>query len=652
MILIEISLFLWRTKNEFMKLLQVSALALSISLFSCGSGEKTEETEKNTTSESAAQSECDKVWEESEIDYHTLSNYQEVYVSHIHLDVEVSFDEKRIFGTVSHTIENPCKKDVIVFDSRALDIQNITLNDGEQAKYEVGELDELLGNAITVHINENTTKVNIEYSTTEKTQALDWLVPEQTAGKKDPYMYTQGEAVLTRTWIPCQDTPGRRITYSAKVKVPNGLLAVMSASNPVQKNNEGVYEFEMNQSIPTYLMAIAVGDLEFVEIDHRTGVYTEPSMIAACEYEFADMGKMVDAAEGLYGDYQWERYDVIVLPPSFPFGGMENPRLTFATPTILAGDRSLTSLIAHELAHSWSGNLVTNSNWNDFWLNEGFTVYFERRIMEELYGKDYVDMLALLGYQDLEASMGYLEPEMQMLKLKMKGINPDDAMTDVAYEKGYFFLRLLEETSGRENWDAFLKNYFTSHKFETMTTEKFLTYLEEELLKPNSLEVNVDEWVYNSGIPENCPNIESQRFMDVEAQLAEFYNTNDASVVKSENWSTHEWLHFIRHFNDETTVEQMAILDEAFQLTQSGNSEIAAIWFEKSINFGYDKIDTELTAFLMKVGRRKFLQPLYSALAETEEGKQKGREIYSQARGNYHFVSTSTIDKILDYTDS
>jgi len=633
-----------------MKLLQLTSIIFILLLASCETPEKEEVTDESKVT--VEQNECDRVWSEEEIDYHTLSNYMDVYVSHIHLDVEISFENKMLFGSAKHTIENPCNKDVIVFDSRELDVTSITLNDGETATYELGELDELLGQSITVHINENTESVTINYSTTEGTRALDWLVPAQTAGKEHPFMYTQGEAVLTRTWVPCQDTPGRRITYSAKVKVPNTLMAVMSASNPTVKNETGVYEFEMNQSIPTYLMAIAVGDLEFIEIDGRTGVYTEPSMIEACRYEFGDMGKMVDAAEGLYGKYQWERYDVIVLPPSFPFGGMENPRLTFATPTIIAGDRSLTTLVAHELAHSWSGNLVTNSNWNDFWLNEGFTMYFERRIMEELYGKDYVDMLALLGYQDLTASISSLEPAMQMLKLKMKGINPDDAMTDIAYEKGYSFLRLLEETVGRDKFDVFLKDYFTSHKFQTMTTEVFIAYLNENLLEPNGTEINLNEWVYESGLPENCPVVVSERFNSVESQLAAFYETNDASSITPEEWSTHEWLHFIRHFKAETTVDQMATLDDAFHLTQSGNSEIAAIWFQKSIDAGYDKIDVELEAFLMRVGRRKFLQPLYNALAATPEGRQKGLGIYVKARNNYHFVSTSTIDRILGYTPS
>ena len=632
-----------------MKISQGLVIMCVLFAVACGQSTDTENNNNHTDSEPIAKKECGDELEEFEIDYHTLSNYQEVYTTHTHLDIEVNFDNKIISGTVSHDITNVCGVDKIIFDSRDLDIQSITLNDGEETTFEFGEYDELLGTPITVAINENTTKVNIAYATTEDTRALDWLSPELTAGKQFPYMYTQGEAVLTRTWIPIQDTPARRITYSAKVKVPPHLLPVMSASNAVEKNETGVYEFKMEQSIPSYLMAIAVGDLDFVAIDERTGIYSEPSMIEACAFEFAKMGEMVDIAETLYGDYQWDRYDVIVLPPSFPFGGMENPRLTFATPTLIAGDRSLTSVIAHELAHSWSGNLVTNSTWNDFWLNEGFTVYFERRIMEELYSRDHVEMLALLGRQDLAASMESLKPEMQMLKLKMKGINPDDAMTDVAYEKGYFFLRLLEETAGREIWDAFLKSYFNEHKFQTMTTEGFISYLKGELIEPNGLELNIDEWVYSSGVPENCPKVTSVLFENVEAKLEAFYAGGEAKDFGAGDWTTQEWLHCIRHLREGTTVDQMAKLDAEFKLTESGNAEIAAIWFEKSIEFGYDEIDEALEAFLMKVGRRKFLQPIYQTLANVEGGKEKALEIYKKARGNYHYVSVETIDGILGY---
>ncbi len=622
----------------------ISIIIVSLILFSaCENTNKSEEYQPKTEEKDSLVDDIDNT-----IDQHTLSNYLEVRTKHLHLDIEVDFENKRIFGTVTHTIENITSAEQVVFDTKGLNILNVKLNGEENTEFTMGDYDELLGTPLFVGINENTETVTIKYETTEKTEALDWLVASQTAGKKQPFMYTQGQSIFTRSWIPLQGTPAIRITYSAKVKVPNQLLAVMSATNPVEKNETGIYEFDMPQPIPCYLIALAVGDLEFAAIDHRTGVYTEPSMLKDCAYELADMGEMVNEAEKLYGKYLWDRYDVIVLPPSFPFGGMENPRLTFATPTIIAGDRSLVALIAHELAHSWSGNLVTNSTWNDFWLNEGFTVYFERRIMEAMFGKDYTDMLALLGYQDLVRTMSEEETDMQKLKLQLNMKHPDDGMTDVAYEKGYFFLRLLEQTAGRDNFDAFLKGYFEYYKFKTITTEEFKVYLEKNLINTHNLQVNIDEWMYSSGLPENCPKVVSKLFNAVEANLEQFYLTNDVkSSIFSKDWTTHEWLHFIRNLKEGTTPEQMKLLDDAFKLTQSGNSEIAAIWFEKSINFGYENIDKELEAFLIKIGRRKFLMPLYTALAATPEGKEKAIAIYKKAKPNYHFVSYNSIDQLL-----
>lgn len=630
-----------------MKLFHLLLIALSTLLIvSCGGNASEQEGEAQEQDSTVTTNNQ----EMSDRDEHTLSNYYDARTNHLFLDIAVDFENKKISGTAVHTIENVNGVSEIIFDTKALIINGVTIDGGKETTYEMGAYDELLGTPLKVAITPETKTVEISYETTEKTEALDWLMPSQTAGKQKPFMYTQGQSIFTRSWIPIQGTPAIRITYSAKVQVPTDLMAVMSASNPVQKNETGIYEFDMPQPIPCYLLALAVGDLAFAPIDDRTGVYTEPSMLEDCAYELADMGNMVTAAEKLYGTYLWDRYDVIVLPPSFPFGGMENPRLTFATPTIIAGDRSLVALIAHELAHSWSGNLVTNSTWNDFWLNEGFTVYFERRIMESLYGKDYTDMLALLGYQDLMRTMEEEEPSMQSLKLNLINKHPDDGMTDVAYEKGYFFLRLLEQTAGRDNFDAFLKAYFDEHKFQTITTEEFIDYLNKNLIEPHNLTVNVDEWVYGQGVPDNCPKVVSTRFNAVEASLEQFYKTGKVEgSIKADEWTTHEWLHFIRHLKDGTTPEQMAMLDNAFHLTQSGNSEIAAIWFEKSINFGYDAIDKELEAFLVKVGRRKFLMPLYTALAATPEGKEKALAIYKKARSNYHYVSFNSIDQLLGY---
>jgi len=583
------------------------------------------------------------------MDTHTLSNYQDLPILNTHLELSVNFQEKKLKGSVTHRFDENRKVDLLKLDTKYLKIDSIQDGDGNNLEYSFGKFDELLGSALSVILNSQSNEVVIFYETTEKSEALDWLLPSQTAGKTFPFMYTQGQSIFTRSWIPIQDTPGVRITYSAKINTPKNMMALMSAANPQEIDTNNVYSFEMNQPIPPYLIALAVGNLEFKAIDFRTGVYAEPSMLEECANELVDMGKMVDVAEQLYGKYDWERYDVIVLPPSFPFGGMENPRLTFATPTIIAGDRSLVSLIAHELAHSWSGNLVTNATWNDFWLNEGFTVYFERRIMEALYGRDYSEMLALLGFQDLQNQVSNSQPAMQLLRLNMNGKHPDDAMTDIAYEKGYFFLRMLEENIGRDKMDEFLKKYFNDHKFQTIVTEEFLSYLKENLLDDNFKGLNVEQWVFESGIPENCPKVNSLRFKNVESSVATFLDSGSEELkYASEKWSTHEWLHFLKHLPESLNLGQMDDLDKVFNLSNSGNSEILAVWFLQSIKNDYKPAFENLENFLLKIGRRKFLQPLYLELSKNQEHKIWAKKVYKKARNNYHYVSFNTIDNILN----
>jgi len=584
------------------------------------------------------------------MDTHTLSNYKDLPIVNTHLELSVNFQEGKLKGSVTHEFEANRKINLLKLDTKYLKIDSIQDGDGNTLEYSLGEFDELLGSPLSVNLNPKSNSVVIFYETTKKSEALDWLVPNQTAGKMYPFMYTQGQSIFTRSWIPIQDTPGIRITYSAKIKTPKNMMAVMSAANPQEMDTNNVYSFKMNQPIPPYLIALAVGNLEFKAIDSRTGVYAEPSMVVKCANELIDMGKMVDSAENLYGAYDWDRYDVIVLPPSFPFGGMENPRLTFATPTIIAGDRSLVSLIAHELAHSWSGNLVTNATWNDFWLNEGFTVYFERRIMETLYGRDYSEMLALLGFQDLQNQIDNSLPAMQLLRLNMMGKHPDDAMTDIAYEKGYFFLRMLEENIGREKIDSFLKNYFQDHKFQTIVTEEFLSYLKDNLLDTNSYQaLNIDQWVFESGIPENCPKVKSLRFKNAESSVTTFLESGAKELKESSDlWSTHEWLHFLKHLPDTLNLVQLLDLDNTFNLSNSGNSEILAVWFLQSIKNDYRPAFENLEKFLVKIGRRKFLQPLYLELSKNEDHKIWAKNVYQNARENYHYVSFNTIDKILN----
>ena len=361
---------------------------------------------------------------------------------------------------------------------------------------------------------------------------------------------------------------------------------------------------------------------------------------------------MVTTAEQLYGPYRWGRYDVLVLPPGFPIGGMENPRLTFCTPTVIAGDKSLVSLIAHELAHSWSGNLVTNATWNDFWLNEGFTDYFERRIMEAMQGKEYADMLWELGYQDLVVNVKELGAESKdtWLKLDLFGRDPDDGLTDIPYEKGSHFLKLIEQHVGRERFDKFLNGYFSSHAFKTITTEQFLTYLDSNLIKGDTAlknKIGITHWVYGPGIPNNCPRADDVRFKKVDHERAQYLGGTATAQLATKEWSTQEWLHFLRKMPSSLTAEQMKNLDGAFKFTNSGNSEVADLWFIMAISANYTPAYGAMEKFLSSVGRRKFLEPLYAVMMKTKQ-EDMAHKLYAKYKNNYHPLAQESLDRILE----
>ena len=576
---------------------------------------------------------------------HSCARPDEVAVQHLDLNLTVDFESKTLAGTATLKLRRADGSKQLMLDTKGLTVSKISGPDGD-LKFKQGEKKGALGRTLTIELPAGVKEVSIEYKTRPGAEALQWLSPEQTTDKKHPFLFTQSQAILARTWVPCQDSPAVRMTYSAKMKVPSELMAVMSASNPQAKNASGEYSFEMKQPIPSYLLALAVGDLQFQKVGARSGVYAEPSVLKKAAWELGDTERMIEEAEKLYGPYRWDRYDVIFLPASFPFGGMENPRLTFATPTILAGDRSLVALIAHELAHSWSGNLVTNATWNDFWLNEGFTVYFEQRIMEAVYSRDYSEMLARLSLEGLKEELKSLEIRDTWLKLDLAGRNPDDGMTAIAYDKGYFFLRRLEEQIGREKCDAFLKQYFDKHAFGSMTTEGFMAYLNENL-KPT---VDTKAWVYGPGLPTDCPEVKTEELAQVEKDAAAFASGTAPASLKTSKYTTHHWLHFLRSLKAPLTLAQMKQLDATFKFTASGNAEITHDWMLHTIAAKYEPGMQRLEEFLTQQGRRKFLTPLYKKLLEVDGGKDIARAIYTKARPMYHAVSRQTIDDVLKWT--
>jgi aminopeptidase N len=576
-------------------------------------------------------------------DVHSFAEPMRVAVTHVALDLVLDFDARSAVGTVELALDRRERGAPLVLDTNGLAIEAVTAPSGANLSWSLGDEVERLGRPLTIRLRGGDERVRVRYRTQPSAEAMQWLEPAQTAGGRRPFLFTQGQSILTRSWIPLQDSPGVRVTYEARVRCPEGLTAVMSADR-LGRDSLGAWRFRLDQPIPPYLIALACGELEFRPLSERCGVWAEPSVVERAAWELADTERMVVAAEALFGPYRWGRYDVLVLPPSFPFGGMENPTLTFATPTILAGDRSLVALVAHELAHSWSGNLVTNATWGDFWLNEGFTVYCENRIMEALYGGERAATERVLEIGELEEELATLEPWQQTLRMDLAGRHPDDGFSNVPYTKGALFLSRLEELAGRPRWDVFLRGWFERRAFRSATTSDFLADLAREL--PEAARgVDLSRWTTQPGLPDDAPRPTTPALAAVDAAVAAWGEGRPASSLGTSGWTTQQWLRFLRALPEDLTPERMAALDASFGFSASGNSEILCQWLELAVRHGYRAADARLEEFLRTVGRRKFLKPLYVALMQVDS--ERGRTLYRTNRARYHSVATSTLDGIV-----
>jgi aminopeptidase N len=593
----------------------------------------------------------------SRIDVHSFAQPEQARVTHMALDWDVDFEQHRIRGTVTLDVERRPGPAQLVLDTRELEIEDVEAQGegwGAPARFELGQRDAILGRPLSIQLPESCTAVQVRYASSPQASGLQWLSPEQTATRSKPYLFSQAQAIHARSFVPCQDSPGIRVTWEASVRVRDGQAVVMSGER-LEPGADGAQRFAMRQAVPPYLIAIAVGDLEFAPIGPRTGVWSEPGVAAAGAREFADLEAMLAAVERLYGPYRWGRYDVLVLPPSSPFGGMENPMMTFATPTLLAGDRSLANVIAHELAHSWSGNLVTNATWRDFWLNEGFTVYVERRIVEEVYGSRWATQQGILGRMDLGETLSDMKetPGDSRLYIDLAGRDPDDGLTDVAYEKGNLFLLHLERAVGRERFDPFLRAWFDEHAFQPVTTADFEIFLTERLLGGSAArarELAVQEWLYGEFLPAATPQLDMSVYADQAAAATAFaLGARPAAALAAGAWNTNEWLHFLRSLPAALPAERLAELDAAWRLSIRTNCEVACAWLEIAIRNQYGPAMPRLESFLVGVGRRKFVKPLFTELVKLPGGRPRALEIYARARPGYHPITAGTIDKIVGW---
>lgn len=586
-------------------------------------------------------------------DQFTYANYQEVVVKHAALDLDVDFDRKVLDGAVTLRFERiKATAQTLTLDTKDLMIKGVTLETDAgwtPTDYTLATADPVLGSAMSIAIGADATQLRITYETSPDAEGLQWLTPAQTAGKEKPYLFSQAQAINARTMLPVQDTPAVRLTYDASLRVPDGLLPLMSASQDGQ-DADGNWTFSMPQPIPSYLIAIAVGDIKFKAINDTIGVYAEDYILDASAEEFAETPMMEAANTALYGPYRWGRYDLIVLPPSFPFGGMENPRLSFMTPTLIAGDKSLTNVVAHELAHSWSGNLVTNASWRDAWLNEGFTSYVENRVMEDLYGESRAVMEQALGLEDLKRDIAGAErPSLTQLKFTDDLTHPDEAFSQVTYVKGQFFLNFLEDRFGRAAFDPFLKSYFNAYAFDSITTEDFLGFMDANLRAQNPdavTDAEIQEWVYGQGLPATIRNPQSDAFDKVAVASLRWSNGDiTAADLPTADWSTHEWLHFLNGL-PELTQAQYTDLDGAFSLTGTQNAETAFAWYMQAIKGDYAPAMPALEEFLMTVGRGKFIYRLYGALKDNDQAEMANR-VFANAKAGYHPIAQRRISDIL-----
>ena len=590
------------------------------------------------------------------VDVHSYAKPLEARVTHIALDLGVDFTARRIAGTATLDIQAKPDAKSVILDDKGLEISAIAAADGTPLTYTVGAVDPNLGAPLTIAIGA-ARKIVITYKSAPDSGALQWLTPAQTVGKKLPFLFSQGESIENRSWIPTQDSPGIRQSWEARIRVAKPLTAVMSApkaAEPVTDGDARIFSYRMDHPVASYMIAIGVGDLVFRDLGPRTGVWTEPGMLDKAAAELSDTEKMVAAAEKLYGPYAWGRYDMLVLPPSFPFGGMENPTLTFLTPTFIAGDKSLTSLVAHELAHSWSGNLATNATWSDFWLNEGMTTYAERRIVEEVYGSRMAVQQVALGIDAQDkavADAGGLTGADTRLHIDLKGRHPNDGLTDIAYEKGAAFLRMIEATVGRDKFDGWLKGWFDRHRFQPVTSALFLADLRANLIKGDTaLEARLmlDEWVYQPGIPANAIKADGQAFAAVDSASTAFASGGAPDVTAWNGYTTDERLRFLNRLPRKLGTPRLDTLASAFALGSSTNNEVIFAWLDLATQNRYDPAVAALTAFLTSVGRGKFVRPLYKTLyADAEWGRPIAQRLYAEARPLYHPLVTRDVDKVM-----
>jgi len=609
-----------------------------------------------------------------EKDPSSYGNVDQLKVNHMSLNLKTDFDRKVLSGYVINEIDIlDHSAEELILDTKNLVIESIAwLKDEVEEvplEFTFGETDAVFGQPLNVHFTKEMLKnakvtIKINYETTPDCAACQWVEPSQTQGKVFPYLYTQCQTIYARSVVPCQDTPSNKLTYEAEIAVPKELKALMSAIKVGEEPREDglvAYKFEQKMRIPTYLLALVVGNLKGVQIGPRTTVWSEPEYVDKAAYEFADTEKFIQVAEDYLFEYQWGVFDLLVLPPSFPYGGMENPCLTFVTPTTVAGDRSLVDVIAHELSHSWTGNLVTNSNWQHFWLNEGHTMYLERKIIAKLHGEEYRHFSAIIGWNDLKAAVdayGKEEEYFTALVPDLRDKDPDDSFSTVPYEKGFNLLFHLEKIlGGPKVFDPFLKSYVSKFANKSLSTNEWKDYLYSYFKVHDESKVKVldsvdwNTWLYGYGMPPVDPHFD-RTLLNICDGLAKKWidKKNDSSFEgfsskDIETFDAKQTMIFLSKIKDEGPYSKTFIeaLDKAYEFSKTRNSEIRFLWQSLCLTSNYEPIYPAVVKFVEEQGRMKFTIPLYRMLYKCN--KELAVSTFKKNINFYHPICADNIAK-------
>ncbi|XP_034835257.1 leukotriene A-4 hydrolase [Maniola hyperantus] len=600
----------------------------------------------------------------SPLDPSSFSRPEFAIIKHIDLTYDVDFEKKVLYGTALYNIQVLDYIDDLILDTRDLTIEKLELDDGTPLRYNIDDAVPNLGSKLTITLPQSAApeqklQIRIKYSSAPTATALQWLEANQTAGKVHPYMFSQCQPIHARSILPCQDTPAVKFTYQAKVTAPAEFTVLMSAIRGEVANN--ITSFNQPVPIPSYLLAIAAGVLESRKLGPRSRVWSEAEEITQSTWEFADTEKYLQAAEKMCGPYQWTQYDLLVLPPSFPYGGMENPCLTFVTPTLLAGDRSQADVIIHEIMHSWTGNLVTNRNFEHFWLNEGFTVYLERKvaaslIRDPLEARQSRDFESILGLQELKETI-YNElgvnNSFTSLVIKLDGFSPDDAFSRVPYEKGSLFLRYLEDLVGGANvFDPFLRSYLDKFQRQSIDTYQFKDYLLDYFKDNKEMSrVDWDTWLFKTGMPPIIPDYDTTSAKEVKQVVDKIKNEPDSQLAYNDvtAFSPHQIINLLQSLieQDPLPLDKLQNMGLKYKICTSKNSEIEFRWLRLCIR---SKDKTKLDdafSFVNSQGRMKYVRPLYRDLYAWEEVRESTIENFQQNEPFMMHVSAHMLKKDL-----